>query len=143
MLLPDRLQVREKLDNHIRVWSATPSFLPLAEIISADKEILVDRLIEITAQSESRGDKIRMFLIDYALGRLATGINSGHFTLFMDSETVEIILEDSYGIQPGEESDQILIPHQEKAIKIIVKCFFRKSSTPADELDIACFLHIF
>ncbi len=53
-----------------------------------------------------------------------------------------MILEDSYGVRPGAELDNIPIPHQSEALKVLVQCLFRKAK-PADTRDVICYLHLF
>ena len=85
---------------------------------------------------------MRQFLLCYALERIAGEITSDHFTIFREAETVEVILEDSYGVRDGDKRDEIIIPHQNDALKILVRCLFGKAK-PADQKDVICFLHLF
>ena len=146
MLLSDRINLLHAIiDNHIHVWSASPSFAPLAQVLKEDRDILVQKVPPLTARCVSGGedwrDAVRQFLLSYALERTAGEITSEHFTIFREAETVEVILEDSYGVRVGAERDEILIPHQIEALKIIVQCLFSKN--PADQKDVICFLHLF
>ena len=146
MLLADRInRIHEIIDNHIHVWSTVPSFAPLAQVLKEDRDILVEKVMSLTARRVPEGDDgrdaVRQFLLSYALERAAGEITSEHFTIFREAETVEVILEDSYGVRVGAERDEILIPHQIEALKIIVQCFLRKN--PADQKDVICFLHHF
>jgi len=146
MLLSDRInRIHALIDNYIHVWSTVPSFVPLARVLEEDRNILVQKLLSLTARSvpggENGRDAVRQFLLSYALERTAGEITSEHFTIFREAETVEVILEDSYGVRGGAERDEILIPHQTEALKIIVQCFFRYK--PADQKDVICFLHLF
>ena len=146
MLWSDRInRIHAIIDNHIQVWSSVPSFAPLAQVLKEDKDILVPEVLPLTARCFSSGengcDAVRQFLLAYALERSAGEITSEHFTIFREAETVEVILEDSYGVRLGAERDEILIPHQIEALKIIVQCFFRNK--PADPKDVTCFLHLF
>ena len=134
------------IDNHIHVWSAMPSFAPLAQVLREDRHILARKLVPLTERSlpqdQTGRDAVRLFLLRYALERSAGAICADHFTLFREEETVQAILEDSYEVVPGAEFDQILIPHQNEALKIIVQCFFHKVK-PADQKDVICYLHLF
>ena len=146
MFSADRInRIHAIIDNHIHVWSADPSFAPLARVLKKDRDILVQKILALTARRVPGGgdgrDAVRQFLLSYALERNAGEITSEHFTIFREAETVEVILEDSYGVRAGAERDEILIPHQVEALKIIVQCFFRKK--PADQKDVICFLHLF
>ena len=146
MFLSDRInRIHAIIDNHIHVWSTDPSFAPLAQVLKEDRDILVQKVLSLTARcvpgGEDGRDAVRQFLLSYALERTAGEITSEHFTIFREAETVEVILEDSYGVRAGAERDEILIPHQIEALKIIVQCFFGKK--PADQKDVICFLHLF
>ncbi len=146
MFLSDRInRIHALIDNHIHVWSTVPSFAPLARVLEEDRDILVEKVLSLTARCDPGGDNgrdaVRQFLLSYALERTAGEITSEHFTIFREAETVEVILEDSYGVRVGAERDEILIPHQIEALKIIVQCFFHNK--PADQKDVICFLHLF
>jgi|SRR5208337_138868 len=146
MFVSDRInRIHAVVDNHIRAWSAIPSFAPLAKVLKEDKNILVDKLLALTDRGfpggGDRRDALRQFLLNYALERSAGEIGAEHFTIFREPETVQVILEDSYGVRLGAEKDEILIPHQAEALKIFVHCIFSKK--PADQKDVICFLHLF
>ncbi len=139
-------RINATIDNHIHVWSSIPSFAPLAEILQNDREILVEKLLTLTAQgvpkAQDAHDAVRLFLLDYALERTTGRITSEHFTIFRDAKTVQVILEDSFGVISDADFDEVLIPHQNEALKIIIRCLFRKVK-PADEKDVLCFLRLF
>ncbi len=139
-------RINATIDNHICVWSSVPSFAPMAEILRNYRDILVEKLLDLTAREVSKGgsghDAVRLFLLNFALEHMAGQITSEHFTIFRDAETVEVILEDSYGIQCRADKDDILIPHQNEALKIIIQCLFHRTRA-ADEKDLLCFLHMF
>jgi hypothetical protein len=139
-------RINATIDNHIYVWSSIPSFAPMAEILRNYRDILVEKLLDLTAAQNPKGagdqDAVRLFLINFALERMAGQITSEHFTIFRDTETVQVILEDSYGIQCMADRDDILIPHQNEALKIIIQCLFHREKA-ADQKDLLCFLHMF
>ncbi len=146
MFMSDRInRLNATIDNHIHVWSSIPSFSPLAKILQNDREILVEKLLTLTARGVPKDqdgrDAVRLFLLDYALERVSGRITSEHFTIFRDAETVQVILEDSFGISE-DDWDEVLIPHQNEALKILIKCLFRRVK-PADKKDLLCFLHLF
>jgi hypothetical protein len=145
--MSDRIsRINAAIDNHIHVWSSIPSFVPLARILQNDREILVEKLLTMTprgvAKGRDGGDAVRLFLLGYALERMTGRITSEHFTIFRDVETVQVILEDSFGVISEADYDEVLIPHQNEALKIIIRCLFRRVK-PADEKDVLCFLHLF
>lgn len=135
------------IDNHIRVWSTIPAFAPLAEILLRDRAILIGRLSrEFTGEGpehRSRSDASRSFLLAYALERTCSGIDAGHFVLFKEEETVQVILEDSFGVEPGADWDTIVVPHQERAIRVLVKCLFGKRLKPERARDVSAFMQLF
>jgi hypothetical protein len=148
MFMSDRKnRVDTVLDNHIHVWSAIPAFAPLARVLKDDRNILEAQLPSLTEQGLAKGgdgrDAARLFLLRYALERSASGIQPEHFTIFREEETVRVILEDSYGVSPGAEFDDITIPHQSEALRILVRCLFRKAKPAADTRDVICYLHLF
>jgi hypothetical protein len=147
MFMSDRInRINATIDNHIHAWSSNPSFAPLAEILRHDREILVEKLLALTdrefPKDRNGRDAVRMFLLGYALERITGRITSEHFTIFRDAETVQVILEDSFGVISEADWDEVLIPHQNEALKIIIQCLFRKVK-PADQKDVLCFLHLF
>jgi hypothetical protein len=143
----DRIKrINTTIDNHIHVWSTIPSFALMAEILKNDREILVEKLLTLTDRGVPKGqdghDAVRLFLLGYALERITGRITSEHFTIFREAETVQVILEDSFGVISEADCDEVLIPHQNEALKIIIQCLFRRVK-PADEKDVSCFLHLF
>lgn len=147
MYLSDRIKrITATIDNHIYVWSSIPSFAPLAEALQNDRQILTQKLLKLTSQGVPKGqegrDAVRLFLLGHALERIAGRITSEHFTIFRDVETVQVILEDSFGFEFHADHDDILIPHQNEALKIIIQCLFRRAK-PADQKDVLSFLHLF
>jgi hypothetical protein len=139
-------RINSTIDNHIHVWSSIPSFAPLTDILHKERELLAEKLLSLTAQGASEGrdghDEVRLFLLNYALERIAGRITSEHFTIFRDAETVQVILEDTYGFVFEADRDDVIIPHQNEALKILVQCLFRRVK-PAEERDVSCFLHLF
>jgi hypothetical protein len=147
MFMSDRInRINATINNHIHVWSSIASFAPLAEILQNDREILVEKLLTLTTRGVPKGrdgrDAVRLFLLGYALERITGRITSEHFTIFRDVETVQVVLEDSFGVISEADYDEVLIPHQNEALKIIIQCLFRRVK-PADEKDVSCFLHLF
>jgi hypothetical protein len=57
-----------------------------------------------------------------------------HFTIFRDSETVQIILEDSFGVIP--ERDEIFIPFQDEVLRIISTCPSLKGGSPERNVNL-------
>ena len=103
MFMSDRIsRINATIDNHIHVWSSIPSFAPLARILQNEREILVEKLLTMTPRGVPKGrdgsDAVRLFLLGYALERITGRITSEHFTIFRDVETVQVILEDSFGV---------------------------------------------
>ena len=147
MFMSNRInRINATIDNHIYVWSSIPSFAPMAEILRNYRDILVEKLLDLTSGGTRKGgdghDAVRLFIINFALERMAGQITPEHFTIFRDTETVEVILEDSYGIQCSADRDDILIPHQNEALKILIQCLFHRAKA-ADQKDLLCFLHMF
>ena len=132
-------KISATIDNHIQAWSGIPAFAPLAEILRAEK----DSLLHILSSRSKEPDALRLFLLGYALERLSRPLDADHFVLFREAETVQVVLEDSFGVQPGPHRDEILIPHQNEAMKIIVQCLVRKKSGQPDRKDIECYLRLF
>jgi hypothetical protein len=115
-------------------------------VLKRDRHILVEQLLsetvhDLTGSHDSR-DAMRLYLLRYALERSADGIQAEHFIIFREDETVQVILEDSYGVKPGAEMDQVPIPHQSEALKILVRCLFRKAKSTVPK-DVTCYLHLF
>ncbi len=147
MFLPDRInRINATIDNHVHAWSSVPSFAPLAQVLQNDREILVEKLLPLTTRRVPKGrdghDEVRLFLLGYAIERITGRITSEHFTIFRDVETVQVILEDSFGVISEADFDVVLIPHQTEALETIIRCLFHRVKA-ADEKDVLCFLHLF
>lgn len=146
--------VREKqndsvslVDNLIGVWGANPALAPLAEILAKDRKVLLERLTAVSTEvgrgHRPRVDAQRAFLLGYALEHAGSGIDFSHFVLFKEGETVQVILEDSFGVEPGSDSDTIAVPHQEQAIRILVRCLFGNRRKAERAKDVAVFMQLF
>jgi hypothetical protein len=136
----------ELIDNHIHVWAQAPAFAPLARVIQNDRNKLIDRISSLTppdCPNPVSLDGVRSFLIHYALEQLGSGFHLRHFVLFKEVETVQVVLEDCFGIRPGPGKDEILIPHQNEALRIMVQCIFHRHSKPADSKDVTAFMQLF
>ncbi|HYA40202.1 MAG TPA: hypothetical protein VEF34_02790 [Syntrophobacteraceae bacterium] len=147
MFMSDRLnRINATIDNYIHVWSSSPHLVPLAEILQNDRDIVAAKLLRLgvrgVPEGRDRRDAVRLFLIGYVLQRIAVRITPEHFTIFRDAETVQVVLEDSYGFEFQADRDDILIPHQNEALKILIHCLFHRSK-PADQKDVLSFLHLF
>ncbi|MCE5336057.1 MAG: hypothetical protein LLG06_15860 [Desulfobacteraceae bacterium] len=145
MFLPERTDIVESiLDNCLQVWSVTPSFAPLAEVIQRDSQAIRAQIqsSQATPRASSNPDRIRALIVQYAVEHAALPIGWRHFNLFREAETVQVILEDTFGVRPGMEEDEILIPHQDSALLIIVKCLFAKHRKSDDGSGINAFLQI-
>lgn len=146
--MPQRISpttIDEIIENHIHVWSEIPSFAPLACILEEDREILAKSL-SISVPEEGNlisDDEIRSRFLCHALERVKTRIDWEHFLMFKDRETVQAVLEDSFGIIPGIEHDTIPVPYQREAINIIVRCFFGRRGARARSEDIVVFMQLF
>jgi len=136
----------ELIDNHIHVWAQTPAFAPLARVIESHRKELIDRLSSLMPPDSANPaclDAVRSLLIHFALEQLGAGFHLKHFVLFKEVETVQVVLEDSFGISPGHERDEILIPHQNEALRIMIQCIFRRHSKPVDAKDVTAFMQLF
>lgn len=132
-------RIDRTIENHIHAWDSNPAFAPLAGVLRRDRKILLDRL---ASENTASPDTLRMSIVCFALERVHCGLDAAHFTLFKDAETVQVVLEDAFGIQPGA-ADDILIPHQEEAIRILVKCLIAKRMRDADGKDILAYMQLF
>lgn len=139
--------IDEIIDNHIQVWYNTPSFAPLADILKKDRDLLADRLSCLATPEDAQGvavrDNFRSRLVCYALERLGVEIKGGHFVLFKETETVQAVLEDCFGMVPGICRDEVTVPHQGQALKIIVECLFGRCLRSEGSKDIAAFMQLF
>lgn len=141
-----RDRIDAALDNHIHVWSTIPALAPLAQVLEDDRGLLENQIPALIEEEIAKGrdgrNAVRLFLLRYALERSASAIQTEHFTIFREEETVQVILEDSYGVESGAELDSVPIPHQSEALKILVCCLFRKTKS-ADTKDVICYLNLF
>lgn len=136
--------IDQLIENLIRVWSATPPFAPLAQIIARDKEILLDRISSTTRETSPQIlDNVRDYIVRHALENIAQPLDWRHFSLFRETETVQVILEDCFGMQLGAEQDVLLLPHRDEAMKIIVRCLFSRHLREIEIRDVITFLQIF
>lgn len=142
--MTDRLKrFQRAIDNHIQVWRRSASLAPLAAALETDKQTFALHLMTLKEQDSADEDTLRRLILHHALEHVGAKINPDHFILFREPETVRVVLEDSFGILPGIESDEILIPHQAQALRIIVRCLMRSASGAIADKDLLCFLSLF
>ncbi len=142
--MTDRLnRFRGAIDSHIHVWTRSPSLIALAQALESHREIIVSHLTSQNELEPVDEDKLRRLILHHALEHVGAKINPDHFILFREPETVRVVLEDSFGIVPGIESDEILIPYQAQALTIIVRCLMRSVSGAIADKDLLCFLSLF
>ncbi len=138
--------IDQLIENLIRVWSTTPPFAPLAQILTRDRQILIDRLTLPPPKGPSQThslDAARDCIVRHALENLAEPLDWRHFSLFRESETVQVVLEDCFGVQLGTEQDVILLPYRNEAMEIIVRCLFSRQLKGIEMRDVIAFLQIF
>lgn len=135
--------IEQTIDNHIHVWSGNPSLAPLAEALRKNRHVLCNRLASDNALHITSNDALRAEIVRFALEQVHCGLDPVHFTLSRDAVTVQVILEDAFGVQPGVHRDVILIPHQNEAMKIIVRCLFNRRVQEADGKDVLAFVRLF
>ena len=146
VLSAGKARIRKIIDNHIHVWRSTPVFAPLAEVLENNGKDIFERLLRLSAftTKENFGDSVRDFLVRYAMERVDAGINATHFTLFKEAETVQVILEDCFGVTLGIDEDKPVVPYQGRALKIIIGCLCHCRPRGADRSkDIAAFMQLF
>jgi hypothetical protein len=88
-------------------------------------------------------DEIRSFLLRFTLERLRVEFEPIHFTIFKQVETIQSILEDAFGVQPGPKMDIITFPHQEEAALILVRCLLQSGSESGGVRNAVAFLQLF
>lgn len=135
------------IDQHIDVWGRRPSFRALAEVAEENRAFLSSRISEIFKRRRksyrAKADEARDFLVRYVIERVRAGIEVRHFTLFKEYETVEVVLEDAFGVDPGPDSDRVIIPYQAEAVTMIARCLFPKRIKAPEARDIAVFMQMF
>ena len=137
-------EITAVINNHILAWSRDPSLSPLAQILRKDRKVLSEIIFfEKQRQPLAQADALRAFILRYALERVRAQIDLSHFVLFKEDETVQVILEDSFGVKPGVEWDEVTVPHQREAIQIIIGCLFGKRIRSDGLKDLVAFLQLF
>ena len=54
-----------------------------------------------------RADEARSHIVQYALERAGIVLGAVHFTLFKEAETVQVILEDAFGVEMRDDRDVV------------------------------------
>ncbi|MFP5214081.1 MAG: hypothetical protein ACLGPL_11960, partial [Acidobacteriota bacterium] len=75
--------------------------------------------------------------------RVDVDLQSEHFVMFKETETVQIVLEDAFGVEPGSDSDRVALPHREEAGRMIVRCLFGVRERALDIEEIIDFFQLF
>lgn len=133
--------------NHTHIWMRTPHLKPLAKVVKRDAEILtasVARILGAERRSPAeRADEARAHIVQYALERAGIEFKTVHFILFKEAETVQVILEDAFGVVARDEMDWVTPPFQEEVAKMIVRCLFQERRRPFRTEEIVSFFRVF
>lgn len=133
--------------NHMHVWMRIPHLKPLAKIVKNDAEILTATVAGILraerGSPRERADEARAHIVQYALERAGIEFQTVHFILFKEAETVQVILEDAFGVVARDEMDLVTPPFQEEVAKMIVRCLFQKRRRPFRTEEIVSFFLVF
>lgn len=134
--------VRDVLD----VWKGDPRLADLASAVEPEADALTSEVADILAEPQgsfnARMDRARSHLVNHAMGRIHEGIDTEAFVLFRDRETVEVILEDCFGMEPGSQSDRPSFPQPETIIRMIARCLFPKRAKAMETEDLIAFLRL-
>ncbi len=134
------------VEGHVHAWLQS-RFAPLAKVVRKNRKELTGLIKEVFERDgkcfREKSDEARSLTVRFALERARVELDVEHFILFKEAETVQLILEDAFGMSPGKEEDRVTIPYQEEAVRSIVRCLFRGSMGPADAKDVAAFMGLF
>jgi len=135
------------VDNHIHVWARSPHLKPLLRVLTAYREIVLERVIEIFSRRRKRvddkADEARAFILQYVLDRMRLDFEVEHLVLFKENETVRMVLEDAFGVESTAQVERVTFPYQEEVTRIVIRCLFPKRQRPAQLEDIVTFLSLF
>jgi hypothetical protein len=139
--MEDQREMLGLLNSSVRLWMQIPAFAPLSDILKEDRQILEFQLSHLPAPRghETQLDMARAFILQYALLNLDARLDIRHFVLFKEFETIQVILEDCFGVRPGIEHDSVTVPYQKEAISIVVEGLFGGGSRYIDHQDLVCF----
>ena len=126
------------VDALIEAWERTPGFERFSAILKRDREAVAQGVSALGAGQKDL-DRVRAHITGHVLKEMGAEIGPRHFILFKEIETVQVILEDSFGIEPGPREDKIIVPHQQKAMAIVVRCLFGKPRF-SDPVEITSFM---
>lgn len=133
--------------NHLHVWMQTFHLKPLAEAVRKNRDDLIREVAKILREEgkgfDERADAARACILSRALESVRIEFGTDHFVLFKETETVQVILEDAFGVQAGRDVDRVAPPFQEEAAKIIVRCLFRDRSKLARVENLLDFFRFF
>lgn len=133
--------------SHLHAWMRIPHLKPLARAVRRDEELLIASVARILgAEGKSprdRADEARSHIVQYALEHIGIAVGAAHFTLFKEAETVQVILEDAFGVEIRNDRDVVTPPFQEEVARMIVRCLFRQRRRPIRAEEIVSFLRTF
>lgn len=130
----------------IQVWMQS-RFRPLARTARKHRGALVGLVEKVfrggRGSRRAKADAARAEVVKFVLERARLELELEHFVLFKEAETVQVVLEDAFGVVQGAEEDRVLIPRRQEAIRMIVRCLFPGPLKSADTKDIVVFLQLF
>ncbi len=139
-------EAQQFVNDHIHAWGQS-RFRLLARVVRRNRMELTGLVREVFERDgksfKEKADEARSLTVRFALERARVELDIEHFVVFRETETVQLVLEDAFGMLPGVEQDRVTIPYQEEAIRVIVRCLFRGPVRSSDAKDIAAFMDVF
>lgn len=135
------------IENLVHAWMRNPRFKPLVKALREDEGEAAGWVARILGRPDKspgeKADEARLFLFKYAMEHVRTVLKLDHFVLFKEMETVEVILEDAFGVVQGATADRVLFPRQAEVARIISRCILHKGRKRIDPKDIVAYLNLF
>ncbi|KPA19216.1 hypothetical protein MHK_000568 [Candidatus Magnetomorum sp. HK-1] len=127
------------IESIIEGWQTNSMMTSASRLLEKNKKAL-EKDVKIifkhkTMSERNKKNKARNFLIQYVAKRTELNIDIEQLVFSGDKMTVEVILEDSFGVDTVDDDEIVVFPNQEEVTAIIAHCLFNKTTIKDSDID--------
>ena len=126
------------IESIIEGWQSNPMMTSASRLLEKNK-LALEKNVKIifkhkTMSERNKKNKARNFLIQYVAENTSLNFDIDQLVVAGDKTTVEVILEDAFGVD-SVDNDIIIFPNQDEVTSIIAQCLFDKTTIKDSDID--------
>jgi hypothetical protein len=126
------------IESIIEGWQSNPMMTSASRLLEKNK-LALEKDVKIifkhkTMSERNKKNKARNFLIQYVAKNTSLNFDIDQLVVAGDKMTVEVILEDAFGVDTVD-NDIIIFPNQDEVTSIIAQCLFDKTTIKDSDID--------